>query len=73
MQISTLLSIILPVAMVSQVAAQKSYCKSGGTSNPDCQPFNEVCTNACPRECGAGFKLQSLNKVDGKCGCFCTK
>lgn len=111
MQISTLLSILLPVAMVTQVAAQKSYCKAGGVSalmplevtnvvdrelikhshpipiaNPTTSPalahaqeryvkiinYLKGLTNTTLK-CGAGFKLQSLSKVNGECGCFCSK
>ncbi|KAF6794557.1 hypothetical protein CMUS01_16009 [Colletotrichum musicola] len=76
MQLSTLLSAILPLVAISQVAAQKSFCRAAADSNTDfsqCASIRGVCTTACPRECGAGFKLQSVNIGEGECACFCNK
>ncbi|KAK1657564.1 hypothetical protein BDP55DRAFT_734842 [Colletotrichum godetiae] len=76
MQFSTLISVILPMALVGKAAAQKSYCRAfdnTNLSNGACRGIEGVCTTACPRECGAGFALQSVNEAEGKCGCFCKK
>ncbi|KAF4896729.1 hypothetical protein CGCF415_v011425 [Colletotrichum fructicola] len=76
MQLSTLFSIVLPLALASQAAAQKSFCRAAVDSSSDfsgCTSIRGVCTTACPRECGAAFKLQSVNVGEGACACFCTK
>ncbi|KAF3797807.1 hypothetical protein GCG54_00011899 [Colletotrichum gloeosporioides] len=93
MQPSTLFSIVLPFALASQAAAQKSFCRAAvdssvsSTTRPHsmclsnirqsdfsgCTSIRGVCTTACPRECGAAFKLQSVNVGEGACACFCTK
>ncbi|KAK0373647.1 hypothetical protein CLIM01_09018 [Colletotrichum limetticola] len=76
MQWPTILSVILSMALVGQAAAQKSYCRAfanNNLSNAACRGIEGVCTTACPRECGAGFVLQSVNEAEGKCGCFCKK
>ncbi|TDZ20147.1 hypothetical protein Cob_v007048 [Colletotrichum orbiculare MAFF 240422] len=77
MQLSSVLSVLLPLSIATLAVAQKSYCRAfvgnQGFSNAACRTIQDVCTTACPRECGAGFKLQSVNVEEGKCGCFCTK
>ncbi|KAK1460502.1 hypothetical protein CCUS01_08849 [Colletotrichum cuscutae] len=76
MQLPTILSVILSMALVGQAATQKSYCRAfanNNLSNAACRGIEGVCTTACPRECGAGFVLQSVNEAEGKCGCFCKK
>ncbi|KXH66007.1 hypothetical protein CSAL01_11817 [Colletotrichum salicis] len=67
MQFSTLLSVILPMALVGQAAAQKSYCRAFDNTNLS----NGACRGI--EGCGAGFALQSVNEAEGMCGCFCKK
>ncbi|TDZ14882.1 hypothetical protein Cob_v012234 [Colletotrichum orbiculare MAFF 240422] len=76
MQFSTIFSIVLPLFMASQVAAQRSYCRPAADSNTDfsqCTGIRGVCVTACPRECGAGFSLHTVNIGEGDCSCFCQK
>ncbi|KAG7055931.1 hypothetical protein JMJ77_0008382 [Colletotrichum scovillei] len=76
MQLPSILSVILPMALVGQAAAQKSYRRAfanNNLSNAGCRGIEGLCTTACPRQCGADFVLQSVNEAGGKCGCFCKK
>ncbi|KAF6820859.1 hypothetical protein CPLU01_12673 [Colletotrichum plurivorum] len=60
MQLSTFLSMIMPLAMVSQVAGQKSFCRAAADSNTDfsgCTSIRDVCTTACPREVICSFSV----------------
>ncbi|KAG7075302.1 hypothetical protein JMJ76_0011762 [Colletotrichum scovillei] len=68
MQLPSILSVILPMALVGQAAAQKSYRRAfanNNLSNAGCRGIEGLCTTACPRE--------SVNEAGGKCGCFCKK
>ncbi|KAK2761516.1 hypothetical protein CKAH01_16288 [Colletotrichum kahawae] len=53
MQLSTIFSIVLPLVLASQAAAQKSFCRAAVDSSSDfggCTSIRGVCTTACPRE-----------------------